>query len=179
MYCSCLKLYRILLVLILLCGCAAERMDPVEAAPVGSGFSLKLASRPEIQASSLLIAGEEVPLDIRMHADTGVTFGASFFKIPETLHHLKEQEKADTLWSFFSQRLQAEPVPHHTAIAEGQRYAHGAWFRSENGSTAMVVMVNGDRAVAAFAGIMPGSEGPAAERKVMGYMDSLRPEHGP
>lgn len=124
---------------------APERWPNIQG--IDGGFKATMPVVNDIQTGTLVVAGDSVTSHIAMAVDTGVTYVAAWYDLPDRLAETDEQDRLDTVWTemvrHFGADARLDPGP-GTGDAQGMR---SAWVLMGNGTRlGAVLRVRGMRA---------------------------------
>lgn len=161
-------------ILLIACSSGPSSDWTIATGTSSAGFSIEMPVENGEQNGQIEIEGEQVQMNIAIIADSGITYVASHFKIPDTLMELEAGDRADRIWKVFVDRADAEsiegPVPVVTSVP-----SRNGWFKNaDDVHMGIVLYLHGDHGIVLNAGTPGMAFGPAQRGRMDRYFNSIR-----
>lgn len=174
---SCLKLLSsVASVVLLAVGCVQpdEAWQTVTVVDNG-GFEVSMPRPAGVQRSTIYLNADQVPTHINILADSGITYVASWFDLPEPLAKLPSGIIPDTVWSLMNQREDAEILSEEGPLASPQPDQRHAWLRVDGTRIGVVMVFRGHRVAILNSGTPDQFFGERERRNIQRFLRSYRP----
>jgi hypothetical protein len=174
---SSLKLPRLapfLMIVVLGCTSPDGTWTTMRAVDDG-GFEFLFPHQGGEQNGMIKLNGADVPTHINIVADSGITYVASWFELPDGFKALAEQARADTVWELMNAANNAVAVEGPMPLGNGISEQRSGWFLHPDGTRIGVVMTfKGERVVILNTGVPDAFFGDREQRNTVRFLNSLR-----
>ncbi len=137
-----------LVLLVLIAGCtpaSIESWSPITG--IDGGFSVNMPVANDVQQGEMRMGEDELVTRIAIAADSGVTYVASWFDLPERFRTGDPDTRIEAAWSFVIDRSQAELMPVRGPLGDDTADMRNAWLLKDNEIRMGVVLVLRDMRV--------------------------------
>lgn len=161
-----------------LAGCAGSADEwPRSTAIDGGGFSVQMPVSSGAQNGSFLLGTDTVSTHINILADSGITYVAAWFDLPEGLRQLPAPAPLDSVWSMMVDRIGGEPTTGVGPLQSAAATARAGWFvNAEEVRVGLVLHQLNERIVVMNAATPAPYFGPREERNMLRFLNSFEPE---
>lgn len=141
----------------------------------GGGFTVTLPNEHDVQRGVMEIGGEEVRSHVAMTADTGVTYIAAWYDLPEAFRELPTEERITAAWNVVVERSGEGAQVARGPLGDDTDEMRNAWILNAEGTRMAVVLVLRDMRVVILTTATPDFHFDArAERNILRFLRSLK-----